>query len=74
VFITREPWFALGGNGVDVRSGDSRWETDIEPLCLLVETGEKISRTILATESNYRIKRVEPLGGFAGVCVGELMD
>src|SRR5699024_3484534 len=72
LFVAREPWLVLGGDGVDVVGGRQGRDADIAFACAFEQTQDQVAGALLSATGECLVEGVEPLGGFFGVDVGNV--
>lgn len=73
MFVTGEPRLVLGGNGVDVRSGNGCWKAHLGFAGTLEQAGQEVAGASLALYIDDGVERVEPFLGFLRIGIRKLV-
>jgi hypothetical protein len=72
VLVAGEPGLALRRDGVDVVGAAQGGHSDVHLAGALEQPQHDVARAVAAPLVDQLVERVEPVGGFVGVDVGEL--
>ena len=73
VLVSGEEGLAVGGDGVDVGGGHRGRDAHVQLMCPFQESGHDEAGALLAGGVYQCVEGVDPLAGFGGIAVGQLV-